>query len=84
MAPAIDLPGGGTFYAIRLTTLDGIPFLAYSGAEGVGVALFKKYRDAIKLRDELVAHGLRRGKVVRVHVTWRITEETGPKRRRKS
>jgi hypothetical protein len=84
MSELIDLPGQGTRYAVRLVTHEGFPFLAYSGDEGVGINLFRKHRDAVKYRDELVMHGLPRGKVVRVHVSWRITEEAGPKRRRKS
>lgn len=84
MSEPFDLPGQGTRYAVRLVTHEGFPFLAYSGDEGIGISLFRKRSEAVKYRDELVMHGLPRGKVIRVHVSWRITEETGPKRRRKS
>lgn len=69
VASLIDLPGQGTRYAVRITSRGtGSSFIACSGDEGIGLSLFKKYRDAVKYRDELVMHGLPRGKVIRVHV----------------
>ena len=70
-AEADPLAAQGRGYAVSLPRDDGTRHFAI-GCKGAPVFVAYRRADAVAFRDELVQHGIRRGKVIRVE--WSVRE----------